>query len=84
MNTKHLLHKFEQKATVEITRALRKGGLETFSLIRYNQGKRNRGKQGITYLASFCKWVKEQRLGNIIKKRNFCEVIQSTRSSGGS
>lgn len=77
MNTKHLLCKFEQKATLEITRSLRKGGLEKFSVIRYNQNKRNRGMQGITDLGSFCKWLKEQALGiKFLKKCNFCEVLR--------
>lgn len=39
------------------------------TLTRHIEGKRARGRQGVTYLTALCKSIAEQGVGGIVKKK---------------
>lgn len=59
-----------------IGHVMRKMGLESLILTGQIDGKKERGKQSLTYLLSLRKWILEYDLGEMRKKRKKCNKRQ--------
>lgn len=55
---------------------IRKEGMEKLILTRQIEGKKERRKQCITYLARLSKWMEEQGLGEITKNTKFIKTYK--------
>ncbi len=56
-----------------------KKGLENLILTGRIEGKRDKGKQRMTYLAGLSKWMTERGLGEVAEERN---LLRATRGRG--